>query len=189
MLDHRLFESIEGLPGTGKSTIAPLLAEARQAVLVPTVPPCYQPLRRELDLYDNADARMCFFLSALFTASDQIGRYLDAGTPVVVESYFARCLTSHSVFGAKLELALPQDLPQPVTYQLTCEPSARLARLGERDKPMTRWDVLGERRTDQLAAAYRRFPVHPVDTTNSTPDEVVRTILSLNVAGANRVNH
>ncbi len=187
--ERPLFESIEGLPGTGKSTVAPLLAEARQAVLVPTVPPFYQPLRRELDPYENADARMCFFLSALFTASDQIRRYLDAGIPVVVESYFARCLTTHSVFGAKLEVALPDDLPQPVTYQLVCEPGERLKRLAERDKQMTRWDVLGEQHADQLAIAYRRFPIHQVDTTTGTPDEAVRTILSFNVTGANRVNH
>ncbi|WP_327120131.1 AAA family ATPase [Nocardia sp. NBC_01730] len=189
MPDRNLFESIEGLPGTGKSTVTPLLAEARQAVLVPTVPPLYQPLRRELDLYKNADARMCLFLSALFTATDQIRRYLDAGIPVVVESYFARCLTTHSVFGAQLKVALPEGLPQPVTYQLVCEPRERLKRLAERDKPMTRWDVLAEQQTDQLTDAYRRFPVRRIDTTAATPDDVVRSILSLNAAEVDHAIH
>jgi broad-specificity NMP kinase len=174
------FECIEGLPGTGKSTVAPLLAEARQAVLVSTVPPFYQQLRRELDLYDNADARMCFFLSALFTATDQIRRYLDAGIAVVVESYFARCLTTHQVFGAQVEVALPDDLPKPVIYQLVCLPHERLRRMAERDKDMTRWDTLAAERADQLADAYRRFGTHQVDTTNRTPEQVVHAIMTMN---------
>ncbi|WP_370665622.1 hypothetical protein [Streptomyces sp. IBSBF 2507] len=49
MPDHPRFESLEGLRGTGKSTVAPMLAAARQAVLVPTVPALYQPLRAAVD--------------------------------------------------------------------------------------------------------------------------------------------
>ncbi|WP_433754682.1 AAA family ATPase [Nocardia sp. CA-135398] len=188
-MPNHLFESVEGLPGTGKTTVAPLLAAARQAVLVSTVPPQFQPLRRELDQGDNTNARMCLFLSALFTATDQIRRYLDAGIPVVVESYFARCLTTHRVFGAQLEVVLPADLPQPVTYQLLCEPHERLRRLAERDKPMTQWDVLAEERIDQLLAAYRQFPLHQIDTTAQTPDEVVREILSLNAFEVDRAHN
>ncbi|WP_194832642.1 AAA family ATPase [Nocardia sp. XZ_19_369] len=181
---HHLFESIEGLPGTGKSTIAPLLARARQAVLVPTVPPFYQPLRRELDTSDNVNARMCFFLSALFTAVDQIRRYLDAGIPVVVESYFARCLTTHRVYGADIDVILPRNLPQPVIYQLVCEPHERRKRMAARAKPTTRWDTLGEQNADRLADAYLQFPIHQIETTGRRPDQIVQMILDLNAIGA-----
>ncbi|GAA4966656.1 hypothetical protein GCM10023238_38070 [Streptomyces heliomycini] len=46
-----------------------MLAAARQAVLVPTVPALYQPLRHAVDQRTNVDARMCLYLSALFTAA------------------------------------------------------------------------------------------------------------------------
>ncbi|QXN91927.1 AAA family ATPase [Nocardia iowensis] len=188
MRERHLFESIEGLPGTGKSTVAPLLAQARQAVLVPTIPAFYQPLRRELDVYENVDARMCFYLSALFTAVDQIRRYLDAGIPVVVESYFARCLTTHRVFGAEVDVILPRNLPQPVMYQLVCEPEERRNRLAQREKPTTRWDAISEQNADRLTDAYLQYPVHQIDTSGRQPEQVVRTILSMNAIEANHAD-
>ncbi len=183
MCDRPLFESLEGLRGTGKSTLAPLLAAARGAVLVPTVPTCYQLLRREIDRRDNADARLCFYLSALFTATDQIQRYLSAGTPVVVESYFARCLASHEILGARVGITLPPGLPQPTAYQLMCEEDERRRHLAVRDKPASQWDALGECATDRMTCAYRRFPARRVDTTGITPEQAIETILALNPQG------
>jgi predicted kinase len=179
MCDQPLFESLEGLRGTGKSTLAPLLAAARNAVLVPTVPAGYQQLRREIDKRDNADARLCFYLSALFAATDEIQRYLSAGTPVVVESYFARCLSSHEALGARVGITLPPGLPQPAAYQLVCEEDERRRRLAARDKPASQWDALGERVIDRLTHAYRRFPARRVDTTGITPREAIGRILAL----------
>ncbi|MDY0812342.1 hypothetical protein [Kitasatospora purpeofusca] len=186
MSDRPLFESIEGLRGTGKSTVAPMLAAVREAVLVPTVPLFYQPLRREIDLRDNVEARMSFYLSALFTAVDEIQRHLAAGTPVVVESFLARCLVNHHALGARLSVTLPPDLPHPVTYQLFCTEEERLRRLAERDKPTSRWDALGEDAAGRIAAAYAQFSMHRVDTTGLEPDQVVRAILATDTQGAHR---
>ncbi|MFJ7946872.1 hypothetical protein ACIQ6K_24935 [Streptomyces sp. NPDC096354] len=184
MSDHPLFESLEGLRGTGKSTIAPMLAAAREAVLVPTVPPSYQPLRREVDKRENVEARMCFYLSALFTAADEIRRYLSTGIPVVVESYFARCLANHRALGSGLGITLPPDLPHPVTYHLVCTEDERRRRLAERDKPVSRWDARVETATDRVINAYAPFPMHRVDTTNFSPGEVLQTILATDMQGA-----
>ncbi|MEU0082561.1 hypothetical protein [Streptomyces sp. NPDC006274] len=184
MPDHPLFESLEGLRGTGKSTIAPMLAEARQAVLVPTVPAVYQPLRHEVDKRANAEARVCFYLSALFTAADEIRRHLTAGVPVVVESYFARCLASHRAVGADLDITLPPTLPQPVTYHLVCAEDERRRRLTARDKPVSHWDALVETASDRVTNAYALFPMHRVDTTDLSTDEVLQAILAPDTPGA-----
>lgn len=181
--EQALFESLEGLRGTGKSTIAPLLAAARGAVLVPTVSAGFQALRRQVDLKENVEARMCFYLSALFTAVEEIRRHLAAGTPVVVESYFARCLANHRGFGTQLSIQLPPDLPQPVTYRLTCAENERQRRLAERTKPASLWDTLGEKRADRIAAEYARFPMQQIDTTHLPPAQVVRTILTPGTEG------
>jgi hypothetical protein len=61
------------------------------------VPPEYQPLRRAVDRNSNTDARLCCYLSALLTATDEIQRHLAAGVPVVVESHFARTRRSRQI--------------------------------------------------------------------------------------------
>ncbi|MGW1156915.1 AAA family ATPase [Streptomyces sp. NPDC002513] len=182
--DHPRFESLEGLRGTGKSTLAPMLAAARHAVLVPTVPSLYQPVRHALDEGTNVEARMCLYLSALFTAAEEIRHHLDAGLSVVVESYFARCLANHRALGARLGVALPSWLPTPVTYHLVCADDERQRRLAGRNKPASRWDALIETATDRVTYAYASFPMHRIDTTGRSPDEVLRVITDTDTQGA-----
>jgi predicted kinase len=188
MPDRPLFESLEGLRATGKSTLAPLLASARGAVLVPTVPRAYQPLRRQVDRCENVEARMCFYLSALFTAADEVRRRLLDGIPVVVESYFARCLITHRALGAQLGLKLPPGLPRPVTYHLVCAEEERQRRLAERAKPASRWDAHAEEAAARITEAYAQFPMQRVDTTGRSPSEVLQTILATDKEGANRAD-
>ncbi|WP_432013504.1 hypothetical protein [Streptomyces cucumeris] len=161
-----------------------MLAAARQAVLVPTVPARYQPLRRAVDERTNVEARMCLYLSALFTAAEEIQHHLDAGVPVVVESYFARCLASHQAMDARLGVTLPSWLPTPVTYHLVCSDDERQRRLAGRNKPASRWDALMETVTDQVTDAYASFPMHRIDTTGRNPDEVLRVIMDTDTEGA-----
>ncbi|MFG2113180.1 hypothetical protein ACGFRB_11175 [Streptomyces sp. NPDC048718] len=165
-----------------------MLAAARGAVLVPTVPPSHQPLRQQVDQGENVEARLCFYLSALFTAAEEIRRHLAAGTPVVVESYFARCITNHDAFGARLRIALPPDLPQPVTYYLCCAEKERGRRLARRAKPTSRWDVLSETLAPRIAAAYAQFPMRQIDSTGRTPEQVVQEILTAEPAGRHGVD-
>jgi len=186
MSDGPRLESLEGLQGCGKSTVAPLLAAARGAVMVPTVPAFYQSLRREVDSRDNVEARMSFYLSALFTATDDIVQHLSNGTSVVVESYFARCLATHQALGARLAVTLPPDLPQPVTYQLLCEEDERQRRLAARNKTTSRWTRRSEDVAEAITDAYAAFPMHHVDTTDLRPDQVVQAILAIDMQGACR---
>jgi len=151
---------------------------------VPSVPSFYQPLRQKIDRRKNAEARLCFYLSALFTATDEIQRYLSAGVPVVVESYFARCLATHQAFGAQLGVTLPPGLPQPVTYQLVCAENERARRLAGRFKLVSRWDALAEKPGNRVSYFYGQFPAHRVDTTGLRPEQVVEAILTIKCQGA-----
>ncbi|CAM5729687.1 hypothetical protein SANTM175S_01851 [Streptomyces antimycoticus] len=127
---------------------------------------------------------MCFYLSALFAAAVEIQNYLADGVPVVVESYFARCLATHRAFGTRLGVTLPRCLPQPITYQLVCCEGERQRRLAQRSKSLSRWDELGEKVADAITDAYAQFPMQQVDTTGLRPDQVVQTILATANEGA-----
>ncbi|MFF3774278.1 hypothetical protein [Streptomyces sp. NPDC002232] len=152
------------------------------------MPLFYQPLRRQVDLRESADARLCFYLSALFTAAEEIQGHLAAGTPVVVESYFARCLANHHAFGARLGVTLPPDLPQPTTYHLLCAEDERQRRLSQRVKPTSWWDALSEEASDRISSAYAEFPMHRINTTGSAPEQVVQTILTATQEGQHRAD-
>ncbi|WP_326698865.1 hypothetical protein OG909_17095 [Streptomyces sp. NBC_01754] len=95
----------------------------------------------------------CFYLSALLTAADQIQQYLSAGTPVVVESYFARCLADHRAFGTRLSVPLPAGLPRPVTHHLGYGEDERHRSLAGREKPVPRGDALAEITADEITDA------------------------------------
>ncbi|MGW5017048.1 hypothetical protein [Streptomyces cacaoi] len=122
---------------------------------------------------------MCLHLSALFAATEEIRHLLRGGVPVVVESYFARCLANHRAFGAQLDVMLPAELPRPVTYYLDCAESERQQRLAARTKPVSRWDAFAEKAVDRITEAYGQFPMRRVDTTGRSPDEVLSAILAL----------
>ncbi|MET8829589.1 hypothetical protein ABZX40_27665 [Streptomyces sp. NPDC004610] len=136
----------------------------------------YESLRNAVDEGTNIEARMCLYLSALFTAAEEIQHHLDNGVPVVVESYFARCLATHRALGTRLDVTLPRHLPIPTGYHLVCAEDERRRRLAGRNKPESRWDALTETVSDRVMAAYSWFPMHHVDTSGRGPEEVLHAI-------------
>lgn len=175
-MSNPLFVALEGLRGVGKSTVAPLLADALDAELVPTVPGPYETARRHVDKAENPEARMCLYLAALLEAAAHIHQRIGEGRPVAVESYFARCLATHTGIGAQLHVVLPGHLPTPRMYRLTCSESERQRRLTTRVKPTTHWDALAESNTGRINAVYDHFSMTPIDTTDRTPQQVAEVI-------------
>ncbi|WP_263166412.1 hypothetical protein [Streptomyces sp. SCSIO ZS0520] len=176
MSDLPRFLALEGLRGVGKSTVAPLVAAALGAELVPTVPPPYAAARRHVDGRENPEARMCLYLAALFDAAERIRQLGCEGRSVVVESYFARCFATHLGMGARLHVVLPPRLPAPLSFRLLCSEPERQRRLLTRVKATTHWDALAESSASRISAVYDHFPMAPIDTTDHTPQQVAETI-------------
>ena len=172
-----LFIAIEGLSCTGKTTAAQRLSTALDAVLLPTVPDEYAPLRRRLHRPEELDARFLLFMSAVSLASLAIRRRLQAGRTVVVESYVARTVAFHRGMGASVQIAVPGVLMPDVTFELACEATERHRRWKQRGGYRHSWDLQAERCEAAILDEYRQFAMHRVDTRRLSPTEVIAAIL------------
>lgn len=175
-----VFVALEGLRGCGKSTVAPLLARALDAVQMPTFPAEFRQARAFVDWRSrNANARAHLFVAAVLVTADRVRALLDAGTSVVIDSFTQRTIATHRAFGAALDWEPPSDLPAPVTFLLECSASERQRRLLSRAKAATWWDDLADRQAEQIQDHYSQFESHRIDTSRQTPEQTAAVIASI----------
>jgi thymidylate kinase len=176
----QVFVALEGLRGSGKSTIAPMLAQAIGAEQVATFPAEYTEARAFLDWRSHdPDARAHLFVSALLVTAERVRAIMEIGSSVVIDSFTQRTVVTHRAFGAAMDLILPKDLPSPITFHLECSADERQARIRGRDKLTTWWDELADDLADRIEQEYATFPGHRIDTTNQRPEQTVQTIMTI----------
>ena len=175
-----VFVVLEGLSGTGKSTIAPLLARALDADLLDTLNDAFEPLRRHVDACRSTPARVHFWLAVNYLASDAVSSRLRAGRSVVMESYFDRTIATHAAMDLALMPAIDWSRarrPDRVLV-LTASPQERATRLRCRPAHRDRdyWYQLQEQHIERSEAYYAASGADMIDTTGKTPEQVVSEI-------------
>ncbi|GAA2613917.1 AAA family ATPase [Actinomadura fulvescens] len=171
------FIVLEGLSCTGKSTIAPLLAERLGAVQLDTLVPDYEPVRRHIDATGSVPERLHFWLMANYAISRKVRDLLASGWSVVIESYFHRTLATHGALGV-------QDLPTidwseaqrpDAAVQLTVSEEQRRRRYQERDlhNGVSLWSRRIEANVEQVRRIYLSFGLTAFDTDGLGPMQVV----------------
>lgn len=180
--EHR-FIVLEGLSAVGKSTIAPLLAEAVGAVYLDTLTPELGTARRYVDEQRSLAARLHFWMTANYVVSDVVRKTLRSGRDVVIESYFFRTLATHAAMGARHlpvidwnEAVVPQT-----AIELVVAEDIRQLRLAARAQAgqHSYWSHVEERDVATTRRVYDSFGLSRVDTTSLTPDDVVAKIKRL----------
>ena len=68
-----------------------------------------------------------------------------------------------------------------MTYLLVCKAHEHRRRLVKREKPITRWDALGDEFAERISDAYAQFPMRRFDTIGLHADQVVNAILAVDV--------
>lgn len=181
-----VFVALEGLDGTGKSTLAKLLAEALGAPLLRTPPGELASVRPAIDhaLVESPVATQLFYAGTVALASLRVQEHLAAGRSVVVDRYWASTMAYGACRAQHVDLAgvAATLTPASLTVYLTVDEEARRERLAHRACTAADRDSLAQR--ERLAAAYERAlagpwsgPVMRLDTTRRSPARCVDAVL------------
>lgn len=171
---------IEGLDGTGKTTLARALAESIDAALLRTPPVDLAGVRAEVDraMAESPVGAQLFYASTVALASQRARAIFASGRDVVIDRYwsstvaYAECRAEHVDLSAVGATVLPADL----TIYLEVDESVRRQRLAARG--CTDADLDSIARRDALREAYERALLGPwsgrtvrLDVTRLSPAE------------------
>lgn len=173
------FILLEGLSGTGKTTIGKLLAERMGAVFYKTPPSLFCSVREEIDRVADNLSRFYFYLAGNFLASKEVSEILQK-EDVVCDRYIYTTICYHIAFGNGVQI--PGDLFCRIimptdSFLITCHEDARIKRIEARG--MTAND-LNERKLGadaKVLSEYRRYMLPEIDNSGDNPSLTVDQIL------------
>lgn len=158
--------AVEGLDGTGKTTLSRGLAEALDAVWTTTPPPGLRAVR---DVLDAACARhpvaaQLFYASAVVAAAEQALDHLVAGRDVVFDRYWLTTCVYAEARGRLVRLPQVERLlpPADVTILVELDEPERIRRLLARGASDHDRDTLDPRRAAAIGRAYRMALRRPI---------------------------
>jgi dTMP kinase len=182
------FVVIEGLSAVGKSTVAPLLAEAIEAEYLPTLVPGLGDARRALDRSRLVMARFHFWMMCNYAVADRVRALLREGRAVVVESYFYRTLATHAALGVTSMPSVDwgHAVEADVAVLLMVDERVRQERLAARYRSggSSHWSRLEEANIDAARRHYETFNLIPFDTTRMSPEQIAQRLAELVTATA-----
>ena len=189
---RNIFVVLEGLDGTGKTTVASALKVAmkesgRPTVCVRTPLPPYDQIASKVIALGTVESRFAFFLASIFDASERIRKQL-SDTSVVCDRYVYSTLAYHLALGVDRRFveAVPRVLQPDFKFLLTVDEKTRRRRITERGK-MTAGDRSSRddvALVDRIRDEYARFEFSAIDTGEGNPEEVAKSILSCVVGSA-----
>lgn len=174
---------LEGLSGSGKSSVAGLLQQPPDVVFLPTIPPEFESARRFVDAGDSLRARFYVYLAANYALSSQLRQLLASGTTILLESYFYRTLGTHKAMGVDdvPKIDWTEAIRPDLTLWLAVEEEERLARLTKRDGSSAKSKWHGRVRPEIEKRFYDELhnEMRVLDTTLLAPEDVAQQALQL----------
>lgn len=181
-----MFIVIEGLDGSGKSTVAQGLAKTLNGVYYKTPPKEYLTIRSQVDNCGNRDAQLYYYLSSVFFASTQIQQLLNQGKIVVCDRYYHTTIITYKDV---LEDTFPDikdnlfnlikrfQAPNFV-FLLTASKEVRAKRMQKRQLiSADDLESLDDEIIEQTIFNYRKFNVIEILTDNLSEEVVISKII------------
>ncbi|EJN3357164.1 dTMP kinase [Vibrio alginolyticus] len=156
-----MFIVIEGLDGSGKSTVSKHLAEKLNAKLLTTPGAGFKEVRKQLDTVfeHNPKARQLFYMATVLNVASEAQRFIDSGHNVVVDRYWLSTQVYHHWMSNgqcyTLDEVESELLAPDLTVYLDLPVDERIARINNRNY-CTREDkqTLTEQANDGLRSLY-----------------------------------
>jgi len=175
------FIVLERISGSGKSTIAKILAERMGAFLYKApMPEVFAGIRESVDREACIEARYLFYLAVCYQASKEISELLKKAD-VVSDRYV---LTTFCYFRA-LSCSLCVDesvyfgmVKPDFVFLIICDPKEALKRARKRGITFTDDEEERLHLQERLLSKYRRYPVIEIDN-SFEQEKAVEAILSL----------
>lgn len=175
------FIVLEGLSGSGKTTVGKLLARSMDGVFLKTPTQPFSSVRSRIDQNADITARFLFYLAGIFQSSTEIVR-LRRHQPVVCDRYILSTICFHRAMGVRVDEILSEvknliELPD-LCFQVNCSSQKRIQRLRKRglsfnDKMERR--ALVEKRFN---AEYRKEKILVIDNSTDDPTVALNSMLA-----------
>ena len=171
-----VFLAIEGLTGTGKTTVAKMIAREFGYQFIDFRPAEFQEAFTFLDKdQQQLEARHALYFSAGLCLAEKVKESLLMGEKVVTDTWLYRTVATHAALGSQLTIEIPLSVPRPdVTIILTVPEPLRKARIGIRGIESGHWKVKCEDHSESILAIYQEIAANPVYLDNSDGSEMIQ---------------
>ncbi|MFA6158024.1 MAG: AAA family ATPase [Candidatus Paceibacterota bacterium] len=128
-----MFIVLEGIDGSGKSSLAPMIAAKCNGTTYATPPEKYRRLRKQIDTDSSPQKHYEFYRDAVTEASSEISKLLSSGETVVCDRYWFSTLVYHRAGKMVLDGSDFSHLTQPdLTVLLLVGPEEQVRRYRKR---------------------------------------------------------
>jgi len=179
-MKRNLFVVIEGLDGSGKSTICKKLADELDWKLYITPPYPFNQIRIEIDRNANSETRFYFYLASVLYASKEIKEFLKTNH-VICDRYIYSTICYHFALDPRLayfDVNRLDILKPDFVFYLHASYEERVRRIAKRDNAKIE-DIMNDKYNsrDFLSRVEKEFnkfkEIYKINTENHTLDEIV----------------
>lgn len=178
---NNVFIVLEGLSGSGKTTIGKIVAKKIRGKFYRTPPSLFTgSFRNCIDKCVSSSARFLFYLAGVIQASDEISRIL-ADQPIVCDRYLLTTLCYHRALGIQINISdsVFRPLSQPdFTFLIVCKKAIRLKRLHDRGLSFNDRQERQIKIEQRFLMQYRKYNLIEVDNSSDNPEVAAERIIA-----------